>query len=1280
MEAFLHRVPSDLSERGLERELKPLMEQLGITEWICEKAKSKSFGQITFLHEQDGKRFLEKHGQKTSTTPQPISRDKHQKYPSATPRLSLRNQDVFCQLSKNKPSETALKGIQHDISERRRRALEKERSKANEKAEKAEKPMDSVRPFVATGLCCGFHTFIDGRFTFVAEWSTVEHITVKFGKRFLIFSLSPTRSPKVEVRISYQSIVSVVWSDHGSASVTLSGAPNVLQDPEDFAAQLLHLGISETNRFDRPPDRLRVDAIDDSHRFVSPFCLVYHFRSPLPVTGYGRSDFHTEIWKLKQKELFDVIRYDLGFQHSVKIPNLGHFPDALNALREKLERYHQRNALPFGLLFLLQALVYNGYLHPLTVGEVADRLVQLFQDVDPNDTRPPISVDAFKKLFEWIDYPVPHADPQSFEASAIMQLLRKAETQVRESCAARSMLFKETETLIRVFRVVVSPFRITFHGPDLETKNRVLRRYGDHTDYFLRAQFCDETGQDLFFTPGVSLEPIYDRFKAVLARGISIAGRVYKFLGFSHSSLRAHSVWLSAPFVYQGTLKIPALIIEGLGRFNKIKSPARRAARIGQAFSETPYTVSLDEYQIEVKRIPDIERCHRVFSDGVGTISLGAVESIHTLIPESKGSPTCFQIRWAGVKGMLSLDTRLEGNVICVRDSMTKFESDERSFLEICDMAYKPIPMVLNLQLIKILEDMGAPDCWFLELQDQEVRRLRAITATVYNTASYLRIHSICEGVRLYAILRQAEDMGIDYRRDTFLRNAIEAILLKELKLLKHKGRIPVRKGITLFGVLDETGFLKEGEIYVTFKNNPNQDRHSDPPPKFNPVIVTRSPALHPGDIQLATNMVPPEGHPLAALCNCVVFSQKGSRDLPSQLSGGDLDGDIFNIIWDQEVVSEVRTFSAANYPRTHPMESDMTVEDFFVEFMKADKLGVIANRHKIVADYKDSGTRHDDAIKLAELHSNAVDFSKTGRPVELKELPRPNKNWRPDFLAPGTQITIHNKSEIDLDEHLAQDDNADDEGNEGPKYRYYLSEKILGQLYRAVDEHRIWNEDIKMTVPSGGSSFWEEFRTALDARVAAIGVLNWRRRSEEAQRIRHAYEDAVFSTMIGCSDHPYQPLRELEVFVGFIINKSGIQSNRQRDKSIKIKDEFERITNWIIKDMCNPSSEDGQPGEFAALELCLACVHIGCIDQFRETEAWNRSSSQDLQTFKIVAASALIRELNVLEAQTAGVSSGGYVGTRTGPGSYSSVPPPDQCPVPQAFTKGQPAAQLSEI
>lgn len=441
-------------------------------------------------------------------------------------------------------------------------------------------------------------------------------------------------------------------------------------------------------------------------------------------------------------------------------------------------------------------------------------------------------------------------------------------------------------------------------------------------------------------------------------------------------------------------------ITKALGDFSHITSPARCAARIGQAFSDTPYAVPLDEHRITVTEIPDVKSRDgsRVFSDGVGTVSWDVAETIWCYLPLKKSSPTCFQIRMGGAKGMLAVDSRLHGSVILVRPSMIKFDTEDMRHLEICDVGSKPIPLVLNRQMIKILEDMGVGEEWFFKLQNAELTRLRRVTANVRNTASFLQGQSVGDCIGLHKLFRQCGVLKLDYRKEPFLRSVVEAVVLRELRLLKHKARIPVEKGITLFGIMDETGFLQEHEVYVTFNT---MDGRFPPPPGRGRLVVTRSPALHDGDIQFAYNAVPPKGHPLTKHRNCIVFSKAGNRDLPSKLSGGDLDGDLYNIIWDPEA-RPTETFEPADYPRVPPINIGRPVTkddmaDFFVDFMRTDHLGIIATRHMILADQMDIGTRHPDCKKLAQLHSTAVDFSKTGIPVKMEELPKAN-NYRPDL------------------------------------------------------------------------------------------------------------------------------------------------------------------------------------------------------------------------------------------------------------------------------------------
>ena len=102
-----------------------------------------------------------------------------------------------------------------------------------------------------------------------------------------------------------------------------------------------------------------------------------------------------------------------------------------------------------------------------------------------------------------------------------------------------------------------------------------------------------------------------------------------------------------APFTLNGSLTYASGVIKDLGDFGLIRSPAKCAARIGQAFSQTFSSVHIPSEAF--KTIPDIERNGRTFSDGVGTCSTEVLEKIWREYFQARGlKPTIFQIRFMG--------------------------------------------------------------------------------------------------------------------------------------------------------------------------------------------------------------------------------------------------------------------------------------------------------------------------------------------------------------------------------------------------------------------------------------------------------------------------------------------------------------------------------------------------------------------------------------------------------------------------------------------------------
>lgn len=81
-----------------------------------------------------------------------------------------------------------------------------------------------------------------------------------------------------------------------------------------------------------------------------------------------------------------------------------------------------------------------------------------------------------------------------------------------------------------------------------------------------------------------------------------------------------------------------------------------------------------------------------------------------------------------------------------------------------------------------------------------------------------------------------------------------------------------------------------------------------------------------------------------------------------------------------------------------------------------------------------------------------------------------------------------------------------DDNDGDGPAYSYYKSTKILGRLYDAVDETKIWQDDINKPKPKPQAphlSFWHLFvdwaqRKSVELRIAPIQYWNQRDRATE--------------------------------------------------------------------------------------------------------------------------------------------------------------------------------------
>jgi len=605
--------------------------------------------------------------------------------------------------------------------------------------------------------------------------------------------------------------------------------------------------------------------------------------------------------------------------------------------------------------------------------------------------------------------------------------------------------------------------------------------------------------------------------------------------------------------------------------------------------------------------------------------------------------PTALQIRYKGAKGMVALDSRLQGKRLMLRANMEKFGGSDAQTLEICGAAFRPLPMVLNRQFIKIFEDLGISMDVFLDLQNHEVGKLRRMLTSAVNTATLLETLEMSKAPRLPELLNELDEVGIDYQGDQFLSGVVEMVVVSRLQDIKYRGRITVEQGLTLYGIMDETGYLQEGEIYVVSEKGPEGGRVELI--KDN-VVITRSPAMHPGDIQVVNAVSVPDHSPLKELMNVVVFSQHGDRDLPSCLSGGDLDGDIYNVVWDPRLVPET-VCTPADYPKVTPVELDreVTAKDmsgFFVRFMETDLLGMLSNRHMQLADQKPNGSFDAVCIKLAQLASTAVDYSKTGIPVDIEQCPRADR-YLPDFMAHSPRMVVSDKGYVELQ---GEDDHEDDalEGldTERPPQRYYASNKALGHLYRNIDESQFVISMQNQRRALLGVSSTNAPDTILPdllkhiLNFADTHGAEYSHDLDHARDVRSSYEESLINIMYNCCPASHSCLFEQEVYAGFILGRQGgAQGKPLRELGRTMRDRFEAVVEYAMLRIVKGDQQAVQDAltagvgdvlyndrEIEGFPRAIACLQVAV----RE-EGWVDRQAGELKSFGYIAAGLCLKE-----------------------------------------------------
>ncbi|TFK34873.1 RNA dependent RNA polymerase-domain-containing protein [Crucibulum laeve] len=632
-------------------------------------------------------------------------------------------------------------------------------------------------------------------------------------------------------------------------------------------------------------------------------------------------------------------------------------------------------------------------------------------------------------------------------------LLQKPSDETPIKCfqrVSRGFENNEAESAPQVFlcyHVSFTPTHTLLEGPYATQSNRVIRKYKGHEQEFLRVDFRDEDRTSYGFDRDVDpWEVLHERVELLLKEGFSLAGRHFEFLAYSTSALREHAVWFMHRFRYSDPEKpgsperwlTAEEVRQDLGDFEGtelLKQPSKLAARIAQAFTATESSVLVFKHEWE--EVDDLGPEQYPHTDGVGTISRSLANRIWKALCDKRKDhrqytvePSAYQMRFLGFKGVVAVDEQLDnhpkGIQMRLRGSMRKFtKAAESAFLEIAEAFQYPKSLYLNRPLVMFLEDLGVRQDTFMRLKDEAVAKVVTIEDSIDKFRKVLKDHSFGGSYGVQSILDRLSKEGFSLQtsRDSpgidtpFLKQLRQVAKTDILRDIKHHARIYMPESYLLVGIADEgpayqeAGVenvynLPEGHIYVCIHHEGEEPFYLQ-----GSCMITRSPVTHPGDIQRVRAIGKPPSDKLCLFShikNVVVLPSVGKRSLASMLSGGDLDGDEFAVVYHPALLptysEEPASYTVAEGSLdTWTLKDHCTINDicdFVVEYIHSDVLGLLSTRQLVIADQSSDGVNDKDCLYLSELCSQAVDYPKKGIPVDLDSNPLPRKliKYNPDW------------------------------------------------------------------------------------------------------------------------------------------------------------------------------------------------------------------------------------------------------------------------------------------
>lgn len=239
-----------------------------------------------------------------------------------------------------------------------------------------------------------------------------------------------------------------------------------------------------------------------------------------------------------------------------------------------------------------------------------------------------------------------------------------------------------------------------------------------------------------------------------------------------------------------------------------------------------------------------------------------------------------------------------------------------------------------------------------------------------------------------------------------------------------------------------------------------------------------------------------------------------------------------------------------------------------------------------------------------------------------MEKLPKFDRRIKPDFMAPGPHVTIDT---IEASLHFVQQDEKnphDPVASLDPDQRkivYYKSDRVLGHLYRMVDEKGFYDQ-LRASTHAVHSEQASVINRVLDYILVASEGIMFTHYLELAKDIRSDYEANLDYITSSYSLHPGHPLHEVEAVSGCALG--SIFNRRLKDSVRDMREQFNRDvahTRSAIR-----TDDDGNIDE--ALPRSIACLYVA-VKRPGLKKTWG-GREVELKSFAYVAASVCLEEL----------------------------------------------------